>query len=250
MVRIETEPNDKGINKDLLREEVKKEIKKEFFRKDLKGKFKKLFSRFGCLILVILVLAGLLLVGAAVLAKTGLWEIPVVSKIFYQEPKPIRQVAVTKTSTQIMTDLGWRAAKAALRSQSPVISLPLSEEEITVLARDSFSQSSLLSSRLNVDTLQLAIEPSEVEFFSQLYWPKETHLTVGFKPVVEEGKIKLVLTRWRLGGLEMPMSLGNWLLTKILGNRFDQIMTSVLDKINIQEISLDSKEIIFTGSFK
>lgn len=250
MVRIDTEPKNNDVNKELLRREIKQEVKKEFFRSELKGKFRKFFKKIGCLLFVLLVLAGLATVGAAAAAKTGLWEIPVISKMFYEQPKPVREVAVNKSVVQIVADLGWRAAEEMLSSQSPKLVIPLTEEELTALARESFASSSLLRSRINVDTLQLAVNPGEIEFFSQLFWPRQTHLTVGFVPLIEEGKIEVELTRWHLGSLKMPLSMGNWILNKFLTSRFDQMMSSILQKVKVEEISLSQGEIIFKGGLK
>ncbi len=250
MARIETTSNNKDFDNKSLRQEIKQEVKKEFFRSEIKGKFRKFFRKIGCLLFVLLILFGLVTVGAAALAKTGLWEIPIISKIFYQQPKPSRAVPGNKSVVEITTDLGWRAAKQALSSQSPELVIPVTEEELTVLARKSFASSSLLRSRLNVDTLQLVANPGEVEFFSQLFWPRQTYLTVGFLPSVEENKIKIILTRWHLGGLKMPLSLGNWFLNKFLSGRFDQLLTPVLQKVELKEIRTGQGEITIVGSLK
>lgn len=249
MARVEAESNN-DFDKKELRREVKQEIKKELFRSEIKGKFRKFFRKIGCLLFVLLILLGLVTVGAASLAKTGLVEIPVISKIFYQQPEPSRAVPVNKSVGEITTDLGWRAAKEALSSQSPELVIPVTEGELTVLARKSFASSSLLRSRLNADTLQLAVNPGEVEFFSQLFWPRQTHLTVGFLPSVEENKIKIKLTRWHLGSLKMPLSLGNWFLNKFLSGRFDQMLSPILEKVELTEIRTGQGEITIIGSLR
>lgn len=250
MVRVDSEPKDKEVNKELLRQEIKQEVKKEFFRSELRGKFRKFFKKIGCLLFILLILVSVAIIGSAAIAKTGLWNIPVISKIFYEQPEPLRQVAVSRSVVSIVADLGWQAAKNALNSQSDVLTISLTEEELTALARESFASSSLLRSRINVDTLQLVVQPNEIEFFSQLFWPRQTHLTIGFVPLIEEGEIKLELTRWHLGGLRMPLGLGNWFLNKFLNSRFDQMLASVLQKVQVEEISLGQTEIIFRGGLK
>jgi len=250
MARIDTELNQNQVNKELLKREVKQEIKKEFFRSELKGKFRKFFRKIGCLLIVLFILFSLGVVGAAAVAKTGLYNIPIISKIFYEQPEPLRTVQIDKPVSQIMADLGWQVAGELASSQSSVITISLAESELTALARESFASSSLLRSRINIDTLQLAATSEEIEFFSQLYWPKQTHLTVGFNLVVEAETIKLEMTRWHLGGLKMPLSLGNWLLNKFLSSRVDQMLSSVLQKIQVQEIKTAEGKIIFKGVLK
>lgn len=148
-----------------------------------------------------LFLIGFLLIGTAgwMLARTGLFEVPVLSGLAYRTvPTPSRVVA-TSPDDNTSLDAKLAAAQAAIDPATGLAELSLSEAEFNSLMRES-----------NPD-LNLAFTGDTIELFTPLKMEKATlYLTLELAPTVENGHLRINLTRAKIGRLGLPAGLFNW----------------------------------------
>lgn len=219
-------------DKDELRHEIRREIKREARRK-------KMSRCFGCcaaIILVILVLASLV---SFVLAKTGLVNIPVFTKLFYNTPKPGRAVEVKTSGVPVMESLNQQLAKqlgSAGKNNKPIfLDLKISEEELSAMLKSAAGQA---GQNASAPDFQVAIMPDKLEFFGQIPQISNSFLTLGIMPKVVGGQLALDLVSVKVGNLALPASAANLLVQDFMSQQLKKINEFLSSQGELESINL------------
>ncbi|MBU1146598.1 hypothetical protein KKD80_03575 [Patescibacteria group bacterium] len=224
--------------KDEIREEVISEIKEK--------KRKKLFT---CclleLLFVILVLGGIV----TAIAKTGLIDIPVFSKLFYEAPTPDREVSTTpgeeKKFEDILAEKIKQQIKVGEKSDTGQLNIALNftEEELT-----GFLKAAEINEDYPFSNSQISISSDGVEIFGQLKEFNQTFLTATLKPEVVGEELKISFTKISIGNLSLPPAIGNFFINKFLKDQLDSIKELISKNGKLENIELSPGKLIFYGT--
>ncbi len=221
-----------------LREEVVSEIKKK-----KRGKF------FGCCFLKFFIIVLILAASIALLAKTGLFDIPVFSKIFYQAPAPEREVAANTAEEKSFENLLAQKLDQELRSGKNLaaggeipVTLEFTEEELT-----GFLKTAETGEDYPFTEAQISITPQAIEIFGQLKEFNQTFLTVALRPEIKNGELEIIFQKIRIGNLSLPPAIGNFLTDKLLKDQLDSVKKLISENGNLENIELTEGKIIFQG---
>lgn len=235
-----------------LREKSEKEKMKEEIREkvmdEMKGKKRK--KRIACCSLVFV--AALLLFGlaGASLAKSGLWKVPVLSKIFSSKAAPQKLIVLSPEEsqdseidiTQKLKSQVEPKIEPGATGQKVSVSLKFTERELTAFLRslESSGESPLRNS-------QIVVTPDEIEIFGELYAPNKTYLTVSFRPEISDSELKITLKKFRIGSLNLPVSWGSFLADKFLKSQMKSAEEAIRKIGKLEKISLGAGELSVDG---
>lgn len=196
-------------------------------------KIKKHHFKRNCYVLVLILFVFSLITATAAVAKTGIFEIPVFSSIFYRLPKPSRQIEI---ENQAM--IGGKNLNFSLNTETKKITLELSEEDLTFLLRQALTQK---NNPYFAPNLQAAILNNEVELYGLLLKPFSANLTLKVKPIFSDHKLDFELTKIKIGGLPMPAGYGNIIIHRLLAKPLEQL-NSAAAKFQLESLELSEKK--------
>jgi len=176
----------------------KPQIEKEP-RKKMSFKFKLTKKNFLLILIPVLFIILFFIVGAV--AKTGIYNIPVFTQIFYRVPKPSRTISKLDALQYANVQ-----PKYDFNQETGIFHLELTEEQATFLLRYSLGKKSQAKF---ADTAQVIFEDGQVEFFGLMLDPVKTNLTVSVKldHKSSEKKLDYKISKFRIGSLNLPASL-------------------------------------------
>jgi hypothetical protein len=235
-----------------LREKSEKEKMKEEIRAGVMGEMKKKKRKKTIACCSLGVIAALLFFGAifSLVAKSGLFEIPVFSKIFTKTAAPQRVVSVTNEeienfetgiSEKLKTQVEPKIEPGAT-GQKVEVSLKFTEKELTGFLRsiESSNESPFRNS-------QVVVTPEEIEIFGEITAPNKTYLTVAFRPEIKDNELEITLKKIRLGTLSLPTSWGNFLVGKFLDKELQSAQNAIRKVGRLESISLGQGELTARG---
>ncbi len=248
MTRLdEPTSSDPWIKEKDEKEKLKEEIREEVVGKIKKKKRKKFFT---CCLLELLFLILILGLVTTAIAKTGLVDVPVFSKIFYKLPVPQRVVTVTPEeiknfSADVTKKLEQEVAsqiKPGVTGQKVEISLEFTEKELTALL-----QNLTTNGDSPFKNSQISVTPEGLEIFGEINEPKKTYLTVNLKPEIRDGDLKIKIKKIKIGTLPLPAIFGNFLVEKFLNAQLNEIRDEIGKAGELKNISLDEGKITLRG---
>jgi hypothetical protein len=191
--------NQAGPSRSALKKEILDEIHHEERRR-------KLVSCIGCFTVKLIIVALPLLLMASMVAKTGLYDIPLMTQWLYEETEPTREVLpiVGYTSEQLVD----RAmARAQYDAAVGVFRVELSENELTRMAQSGLQDSGNATLTEIQDFQLLVNETTGMELFFRI--PRSERLVPvksTFKPAInpETGEFALEISSLEIGALDMP----------------------------------------------
>lgn len=197
--------------------------------------------RSGCCCFGVVLLVALFIVIAAAVAKSGIINVPVFSKLFYVTPRPTRSVTVSPAAAEIIT-------KGAVVSQAGEKSVvTLTEAELTYLARQLLASG---AEPLFAPTVQTAINPNGVELFGLLLKPVRANLTATIVPTVAEGQLRFTISAITLGDLSLPPSLAQNLIGEALQASLAPLGSSVQTLGELKNVTLREGSLVIEGILK
>lgn len=164
---------------------------------------RKLKHCLGCLLGWIIIVAVVLGIAGLIVAKTGLIEIPILSR-FYHDPQPTRTVVPTNLSftETLESQLGSAAFDFERRVAPAEFSFTLSESDLTRGIRDLVGAGAL--GGLEFSDAQVVLSGGEVElFWSFTRGERTTPLRLRLAPALERKPIPLRIRKAYVG--EMPI---------------------------------------------
>jgi hypothetical protein len=236
MARIENENANKTPDQLGEMQDEIQQLKKQLKRKQSK----KFFNCASCSVILILVFVGLGAVVSAVMAKSGLWQLPFFSDYFYHAPEAVYRVNdVQFTENDLLNRLQKLAAAEALK-QGKIgnisINFELSEGELTALLRGQAAKNQELAQK--IEFWQIAVSTDSAQFFLKAKSPKNLILTLDFMPSIADGKLNLDVKNFKIGDLSLPKFCGAILAENAGANIFNPLLNSFSAAGRIESINL------------
>ncbi|MDP3964666.1 MAG: hypothetical protein Q8Q20_03365 [bacterium] len=190
-------------------------------------------------------LGGVFLFGiavAAIVAYFGFAEIPVLSKILYQPLSPTREIVFTEAEANgIGAVLTKKFTEQSLKGDPEIL---LTETELTILLH----QSLVLAQKWPIERIQVAITPSEMEFYGVI--PKENakhRFIVTAKPKLDDGKLGMRVTGAQLERVRVPGAVASGVIEALIGGSLQSLNASLDDYLRVRELRLDKGELRVKG---
>lgn len=252
MVRVEEGQTSNELKKQITRQ-VEVDLRKQARRK-------KIVRFFGCLALLVVVVGGLLIGGAWLAARTGLYDVPLISSWAFKTPVPIHKVEGAENFQQIdllenleskIVNLMKTEYPGKLRVSAAEVSLE--EEILTAYIRQNIDGIvENVSPSYKVSYVQLAAEPEDMEFFLRLDRDDNlpVYLSVLFVPVPKDSKIDLDIKNVRIGNLNIPTFIAKPLAGALFGSLIEMLKIPTVGFFYLKDIKLDYGELILIGGIE
>lgn len=157
-------------------------------------------------LLVVLLTIVFVLMGIAILiAKTGVYQIPVLSTFYHERPLT-RSINAPAIRPQVLLDRATEALQSATSTKGADVLVEFSEQEITGALKGAL-QTSLKRPGVNVDQSQIVATPTGLEVTA--FVRNETmsvHLFAKIIPSVQNGRLVLDVKEVYLGDIPVPPS--------------------------------------------
>ena len=189
------------------------------------------FSVRGCILLFFLLILILGLSAGALLAKTGLVNIPLLSQVFYHPPQPSRQLNLA--GNDISRDRVFASKIAAGKSE-----VEISETEATAMLA-SFAA----GRNLKISELQIVFLPDAAEFYFKLPQKRPTPVKILARPSYLDGHLDLSLAKIELGSLKIPVFALNLLMETVLRDKINGL-EKLLQSLSLKSFSLADRQLI------
>lgn len=224
------------------RESIKKEIKQEIRKEDRRRRL------IGCggLVLVVLLVVGLpSLYVAGMLAKTGFYDIPVLSRSLYKPSMPERDVVPLYGSKpdDIYRVLGTKVRYEAQTSQA---TFPVTESELTTIVQHSVASAPPNALPFPVKSVQVAIDPDKVEIYAiSPQKNRDATVRIRFRPSVKGGELRADVEEIAIGSLVLPKKIGELAFAAFGALVTDSVSTAISNVGRLVNIELDQGVIRF-----
>lgn len=227
-------------NGGVSREKMKKEIKEEIRRDE---KRRKLVNCIGCLTLKLVVLLAVVLFTASLVAKTGLYEIPVLTNWLYHPSEPTRivQPLIGYDGEQVMQNAMARAEYNGITSS---FSISLSEQELTTIAAEAAEKSDN-ESGFAIKSVQMTVSTDGIELFA-VSPRSERDVTIKslFLPSISDnGKMIFDVKTLEIGALDIPGVLVSPVSRIISGQLSDTLSLTDGGLGELQEVRTEDKRL-------
>ncbi|MBN1585457.1 hypothetical protein JW899_03765 [Candidatus Uhrbacteria bacterium] len=201
------------------REGLKREIRDEIRREDRHRRIRRwLFW----LAVKLAVLATAVILAASLVARSGWYEVPLLSSWLYRPLEPIRIVVpLSGYGSEAVT--GSALSRAEYDSASGDFAVDLTEQELTTLIAEAVTATADRSP-VELRSVQATVDPEGIEVFAVAVRPKRD-VTVRFlvAPRAENGKLILDITAVTVGSLDIPKVFVG-LASKNLSGRLSEIL--------------------------
>lgn len=201
-----------------LKQEIKQEIKKEQMQA-------KLLGCGGCALILVVLLAIPTYVVAATLARTGFFNIPVLSERLYKPSEPVRRVMplVGSNASAAMAAAG---AKAKFDPHTSLLTLKLTETDLTTLAQEMVRTAKPGELPIPIRDIQIAVDEDRVELFAvSPQEGRDATVRLRFQPMVNRGVIDFEIQEALIGSLKVPKGIAQI----AFGSLAETIAKGVLD---------------------
>lgn len=158
--------------------------------------------RLTCLILFLFVLFSFSLLALAVVAKTGIKEIPLLSKLFYQIPQPTKTIKITPEDIVVF------GRGLETKAEGELTFLAISEKELTFMLKKILTEG---DNAYFSDNLQAVIADEQIEIFGLLLKPVKINVTLKIKPEIKENHLNFKIKEVKLGNLSLPPTMAEGL---------------------------------------
>ncbi|MEK7139388.1 MAG: hypothetical protein AAB817_01685 [Patescibacteria group bacterium] len=190
-----------------------------------------LFGGCGCCSgsLGIFIILGLLVLG--VVARTGLVQIPVVSRVVYRQPAPSRIVAPTTT-----------AALVPQRTADGRYQVTLTEGDLTATVQQTFATMNESNQLATFETGQVAINGDTIEIFATFSRPAGGSAMMQLMPIVIDHQLQFQLEQLRLGALALPRWLGGAKVEQAMNAQISEVFAQIpfqVDSLAVRAGAID-----------
>jgi hypothetical protein len=214
------------------------DLKQKIFNK-VKAKKDKQLNRnklkSGCLMFFVIFLIVFVFFAFVVVVKTGIVEVPVLSKVFYQKPHPTRTIKI------IDLDNYQSEGKILASEDKSVIIIEATERDLTASLKSELAAAP--NSYFGSD-IQIAIFPEEIEFYSSLPAPSKVVITLVIKPEISNENFDFKITKTKIGSLKIHPKLVDvvvrWLMNRKTNGDFEEKLKTFFNKFaNIQNFQMN-----------
>lgn len=229
--------------KEKLKEEVRAGVMKEI-------KQRKRNKTLACSLIIVVLIILISSLIAAALAKSGLVEVPLFSKIFSNRAVPQKVVTLTpeelknfetditeKLKTQVKPQI-----KPGATEQQVDVTLEFTEKELTAIAK-----SLETSGNSPLKNSQVSVTPEAIEIFGEIDNLRSTTIAVAFRPEITDSELKINLEKVTLGTLSLPMFWGEFFAEKYLNQQIDAAGENIRKMGQLKEITLEDGKLKVRG---
>lgn len=193
---------------------------------------KKTYWLIGCISCCIAAVL-LILVLLTLIAVSGFYEIPALSKIFYKEPQPAR---IVNYDSDTINDFDKRLNDQKNKSQTNII---ITEEELTALLNENQSKDSL-------EKIQAVITPNNIELYIKIKKPIKIIAIAGIVPQIENEQLIFNINNLKVGSFNLPQDS-----LKDIEQLVNQSINGFLNKNNLQvnSVKLEDRKMVVSLSY-
>jgi hypothetical protein len=191
-----------------------------------------------CLFLFLFFILSFGFIALAALARTGILEVPILSKFFYQIPKPTHQVEISQE------DLSKFQNGLQIVNDGNQATLIITEKELTYILRQVLSSGQYPEFANN---LQATISNDEIEIFGLMTKSLKINLTMRVKPEVLDGKPNFKIIEFKAGNLSLPPAAISWLPKSLLSDKLIKLNDNLSQFGRIDRIELASGQMTVVG---
>ncbi len=193
-------------------------------------------------LIVTLVILGFILLGCltigVLVAKTGLVQIPVLSKL-YRGPTPTRVVQAPAFDPQAFQYLLLSRLTAKVQTGRPPYVFQLTEQELTGALNQAISEA-FRDQAWVTEKLQLAVTEQGLEFLGNFKQDGiRVHALIKLQPSVQDGGILFTPVEIRFGDYPVPLSIANRVAGLIFERDFGTWLLKFRDIIFQQVVAHD-----------
>jgi hypothetical protein len=205
------------------REAIKKEVRDEVHAEMAHDRKRRLLRRLGCFFLAFffLIIAPIL-VGAIIVAKSGILEVPVISSAVYQPIAPTRTVQpLTGSSADDVMKTIAASAKAGVATGSAV--LTITEQQLTTIVAAGITQGTDTGLPFAISSAQVAILDGQMEFFlDAVQNGRQVPVLIRVEPTVSAGSLHFSVKEATMGSLPLPAFMVEAALQKLADSTLSQ----------------------------
>lgn len=215
---------------------MKTEIKQEIRHEERRKRTVRLLT--GLLIAFVVIAVPVLFVSAQ-LAKTGFFDVPVLSAWLYKPTMPTRTVIPLYGSKpdDIYRVVG---TKINYDPQTSLAKLPMTEAEITTIAQHGVASAPPDQLPFPIKTMQVAIDPDSVEIYAiSPQKHRDATVRVRFRPQVKDGGLKVNVQEIAIGSLIVPNKVGDMLFSIFGSFVTDSVSKSIGQVGTLSDIELE-----------
>jgi hypothetical protein len=207
MTRMEPPAGARPVGRDDVTQIVRRELFLEIFRR-------KFFSCLGYLFVVAIILGIPAFFIGSFVAKTGFVEIPLLTDWLYEPAQPMRTVATSGTTRDvIMLNVGSRSK---YDPGSGLLNTSIKEGELTAFAIASLRAAPSDKLPFAISGLQVAIDPDVIEIFAvSPRGSRDATVLIRLTPQIVGQSLHLNLKELRLGSAQVPRSIAQSLVSVI-----------------------------------
>ena len=201
-----------------MREEVREEVRDELKREE---KIRRRRHCLGCLTVYAIVLGVPFVFGAVTVARTGLYDVPLLTGWLY-EPKTVEREVNPLIGRG--SDVVWRevAASGKYHLETGQADLSMTEVELTTIIAESIAMTEGLP--FEVERPQVAVDRDGLElYFVTPRGDRQVPVIIDLVPKIKGGVLSFEIERMTLGGAELPSLLSSSfakLVNNVLGRQF------------------------------
>lgn len=205
-----------------------------------------------CSLLILLLIVSVCVWVGWLLAATGLVEVPLLTSLAYDAPKPIHPVEAGTpvevfVEEQLKSEITSRLQSGSGELQDRSVSLVISEEAFTATLRSFVEESGI--ALLDGSETQLALDPNiGAELFVPLKNnPRASAVIVTMEVGVVDGDITITPTHLRVGSLELPRFVVTKLLNPLLQQEVVKLNDGLTGYADIDSVVGTAGEMTLTG---
>jgi len=201
-----------------------------------KRRAKKIRPKTCCGLFFLIAFAFFLVIALAILARTGIVEIPFFSPVFYRLPQPSRQIEI---DSQDLAKLAQNSLNVSLVANA--ISVEITEEQLTFLIRQALTGK---EDSFFAESSQALIDKEGIEFYGLLRKPVLADITFKLRPYLAGNKLEFELVEAKIGALSVPPSLAGWLFDFFFKDGLSGVNQSLAKIGNLESLELEKKKLI------
>jgi hypothetical protein len=227
----------------LDREELKQEIKAEIKRE---GRRHRLFVAAVALLVMLGIIIVPFLVVTVLVARTGLWTVPVLTEWVYEPVTPTR-IVTPLSGSNIENILGAVIARSNYNPNFGYLTLYLTEKELTTVLNSLVAEGDKNALPFSIDSLQAVLENDKVEIYALTSRADGSKVPIlaGFVPQVKAGQLSIASTDLTIGTLDIPDFLTGAMANTAAGQLTKAVNAGLSDIGYLEKINVTPERIEF-----
>ena len=219
----------------------------------LRYESKRHWGCWGCFFLVVLFVFFWVAGIGYLVARTGLYEIPIMSSLVFDPVSPTREIDITEEEAiELVAGLDDTFIETVEEEVSRGndtsavdIEIEITEEEMTAELLVSYQSLDLEESGLSLDTPQIVITKNFIEIYADIAGEHPSVVLMEVFPELVSGSVEITLKRVVIGNLRIPNPAVNYLVDQYVEDNINRFLTeSISEQTQVRSIELADRKII------